>query len=288
MVTVAQALAAGVRALASSDSARMDARLLLAHVLERSPEWLLAHDDASLSEDQLVAYQRACDVRANGMPLAYVIGTAWFCGREFVVNDRVLVPRPETEHLVEDAAARLRASDRPRALDVGTGSGAIACTLASEVAQSEIDAVDVSEDALNVAKTNAHRLGVDARVRFYQGDLLAPLPADRTYDAVVANLPYVPTADIDPSPAPVSFEPRLALDGGPDGLDLYRRLLPLLPARMRDGGIVLLEAAPPTIDALASLARTAFPEAAIDVRGDYGGRERYVCVRSVRPSTGAG
>lgn len=288
MLTIAQALARGIDALHASDSPRLDAQLLLARAVGQTKEWLIAHADEPVSGEAQAAFDASCLERASGKPVAYILGSAWFYGREFLVDPHVLIPRPETEHLIDEALEYLRALQAPRVLDVGVGSGAIACTLASEAANAIVDAVDLSPDALRVARENAVRLHVDTRVAFFEGDLLAPLPSARTYDLVVANLPYVPTGEIEKPPAPVSFEPQLALDGGPDGLDAYRRLLPALPARLQAGGVVLLEAAPPLMRGLTALARTAFPDAAIDVRGDYGGRERYVCVCTDRPSTGSG
>jgi release factor glutamine methyltransferase len=286
-VTVSEALADGIRALeATSDSPRADAQLLLAHVLHQHKEWLISHGDVPLAVSQRDAFRAACGVRAGGKPVAYILGTAWFHGHEFVVDEDVLIPRPETEHLVDDAIERLKTLPAPAMLDVGTGSGAIACTIAAEVPRVTIDATDISHEALNVARENARRLDVDTRVHFFWGDLTTPLGRERRYDVVVANLPYVPTGDIAPAPSPVSFEPRLALDGGADGLDAYRRLLPSLPERLSPEALVLLEAAPPVMKGLEELAREAFPDADVSVRNDYGGRERYVCVSERRRQAG--
>lgn len=279
MSSVAQTLADAAGTLAAtSESPRLDAQLLLAHALGKTREWLVAHDDAAVAAQQAVFFDALCAERARGKPIAYILGNAWFYGREFFVNEAVLVPRPETEHLVDDAIAHLRGIDVPYVLDVGAGSGAIACTIAAQVPHAYVDAVDISPDAVAVARENALRLKVDERVTLFEGDLLAPLPEDRHYHVVIANLPYVPTAEIAPAPAAVSFEPRLALDGGPDGLEAYRRLLPRLLAYVAPGGMVLLEAAPALTRTLAELAHANFPNAQVDVRADYGGRERYVTV----------
>jgi len=276
IITIDRALASGVGALAgASDSPRTDALLLLAHVTDRSREWILAHGDESLSRTQAARFSTLCSERAQGVPIAYLLGTAWFCGREFVVDRRVLIPRPETEHLVEEAVAYLKTREHPTALDVGAGSGAIACTIAAEVPHVHVDATDVSVEALEVATENARRLDVTHHVNFYYGNLTEPVRR-KHYDSVVANLPYVPSDDIAPVPDPVSFEPRSALDGGDDGLDLYRQLLPMLPPLLKPGALVLLEAAPPLMHALLTTARNAFPHARVDVGCDYGGRERYV------------
>ena len=212
--------------------------------------------------------------RAEGEPLAYITGFAGFYGREFAVDPRVLIPRPETEHLVEDAVAFLRDSGRTAVLDVGTGSGAIACTLAAEVPAAFVDGTDVSAAALAVAQENAVRLGVANRCTFTLADIVSSY--SRRFDLIVANLPYVPSADVPAKPDPVGFEPRVATDGGPDGLVQYRKLLDAAPRLAAPGALLLLEAAPPTMAALRVLAEEAFPEAAVSVCRDYAGLDRFV------------
>ena len=214
-----------------------------------------------------------------GEPAAYASGYAGFYRREFAVDPRVLVPRPETEHVIEDALAFLQAAGSARVLrvlDVGTGSGAIACTIACEMPGAQIEATDISADALAVAQGNAARLGVADRCRFSLADIV-PAGSDR-FDLIVANLPYIPTADVPQKPDPVGFEPRVATDGGPDGLDQYRKLLAAAPRLVRGGALILMEAAPPTMAALKALAESAFPEATVTVHRDYAGLDRYVRV----------
>ncbi len=252
-----------------------EAEMLLAHVCGRARSWVRAHDDAELAPEICMAMRALAARRAAGEPFAYVVGSAGFYGREFLVDARVLVPRPETEHLIDDARAFLRERAAPRIADIGTGSGAIACTLAAEIAQAQVDAVDLSGDALDVARENAARLGVADRVHLFRGDLLQPL-AGRRYDAILANLPYVPTAAISAAPDPVSFEPRLALDGGPDGLACYRRLLVAAPDALAPHGALYLEAAPPLMEGLRALVAERMPGAEVRVEHDYGGRERFV------------
>jgi release factor glutamine methyltransferase len=285
--TLAAILARGVIALAkSSDSARADAQILLAHALGRDREWLVANAEGFLNRPQVEKYQSLIDRRALGTPIAYILGSAWFYGREFTVNDRVLIPRPETEHLVDEAVAFLRGRvdpDLPKALltvlDVGVGSGAIGCSIAAEVPNAAVAGTDASPAAIKVAEHNARRLNVHARCKFYVGDLADPVN-DRRYDVLVANLPYIPSRDVPVAPHPVGFEPYQALDGGPDGLNHYRRLLTAAPKLMRPGGLLLLEAAPPTMSGLEALARAAFPMARVEARSDYAGSPRYVKVAS--------
>lgn len=264
----------GVTRLAGrSDSPRADALLLLAYVIGRRREWIAAHGDAEPSPEEEARFSMLCDRRAAGTPIAYLLGCAHFYGRAFVVNESVLVPRPETEHLV-DEALRFIGNAAMRVLDVGTGSGAIACTIAAE-SNATIDATDISPAALEIAERNAARLGVANRCRFYQGDLIEPVRASR-YGVVVANLPYIPTIDLPTSPEPASFEPAIALDGGSDGLALYERLLPALREVIEQNGLLLLEAAPPTIRALEALARRHLPGFTIEARKDYAGLDRYL------------
>jgi release factor glutamine methyltransferase len=285
--TVSAILARGVIALAkTSDSARADAHILLAHALGRDREWLVANAEGFLNRPQVEKYQSYIDRRAAGTPIAYILGSAWFYGREFTVNDHVLIPRPETEHLVDEAVGFLRSRVNPNlpkalltVLDVGVGSGAIGCSIAAEVPNAAVEGTDASPAAIKVAEHNARRLNVHARCKFHLGDLAGPV-TDRRYDVLVANLPYIPSADVPVAPDPVGFEPRQALDGGPDGLNHYRRLLVGAARLMRPSGLLLLEAAAPTMDGLEALARAAFPTGSVEVRSDYGGSPRYVKVKA--------
>jgi release factor glutamine methyltransferase len=277
-VTIAALLERGSALLGrASESPRADALLLLAHVVRRNRAWLVAHGERSASPSQCEAFLRLCDRRSGGTPVAYLLGTAGFYGRDFVVDERVLVPRPETEHLVEEA---LRFVGRfTRALDVGTGCGAIACTIAAE-SKATVDATDVSPGAIEVAKTNAGRLNVRDRCTFYVGDLVEPVRQNR-YDVILANLPYIPTKDLPAPPEAASFEPHIALNGGPDGLSLYRRLVPALAQIIDEEGLILLEAAAPNINELKELCCQALPTFAISVVNDYASLPRYVkAVRS--------
>ncbi len=280
-VTVGAGLASAAERLrATSDSPRADAQLLLAHALGTSRDWLVAHTDARMDPVLGERFEGYVRRRSCGEPVAYILQAAWFYGREFTVGPAVLVPRPETEHLIDEALAHLRGAsgNSPRLLDIGSGSGAIACTLAAELQGAEVTGTEISPTALDIACENARRLGVASRCEFILGDLAVPVRG-RRFDAVLANLPYVPTAQIAPAPDPVSFEPRLALDGGADGLDLYRRLLPGLAASLQPGGLVLLEAAPASMAALAALASDAFPNGTVSIGSDYAGLERFVRVR---------
>jgi release factor glutamine methyltransferase len=285
--TVTATLARGMVQLAkSSETPRLDAQILLAFALGREREWLLTHGESYLSRAQAERFESLCEKRMTGMPVAYITGFAGFFKREFAVNEHVLIPRPETEHLVEDALAFLRSKIDPAApmkqlftvFEAGVGSGAIACTIAAEISGAIVEGTDASLAALKVAEYNARRLNVHNRCKFYYADVVKN-DADKSYDLVVANLPYVPSADVPQKPDPVSFEPLIALDGGPDGLNLYRKLLAAAPKMLRPGALLLMEAAPPTIRVLRDLTRGALPNSTIEIRHDYAGHERYIWAR---------
>jgi release factor glutamine methyltransferase len=272
---VEQALRSATAALStSSASARADALLLLARIARRSREWIVANPNALLTAEQIADFTAACTRRRHGVPIAYLLRSAGFYGRGFLVDESVLVPRPETEHLVDEALRFINAGDRAQVLDVGTGCGPIACTIAAESA-AHVDATDISADALTIARKNATHCGVADRCRFHHGDLAEPVAGSR-YDMIVANLPYIPTADLPTPPSAASFEPKLALDGGRDGLALYRRLMPQIKPLMKPRALLLLEAAPPTIEKLKELVGSALPNFAISVGHDYAGLARYV------------
>jgi release factor glutamine methyltransferase len=262
-----------------SDSPRADAVLLLSRALGRDSSYVVAHSDDVFNSEAARAYYADCDRRAAGTPIAYVLGTAGFYGRIFSVDERVLVPRSETESLIDAAithAARRHASAM-RILDIGTGSGALACTLACELPDATVDATDVSAGALALAATNAANLAVADRCGLHLGNLAEPV-AGRQYDLVVANLPYVETSAIPPEPAPLAFEPKIALDGGDDGLRVYAELLPALPALLLPGGLALFEAAPHQMERLRAMAGDAFANGGVAIGRDLGGSERFVAV----------
>jgi release factor glutamine methyltransferase len=289
-MTIAQALAVGVMRLRRADraevreSARADAQILLGEVLQWDRTRLLARGDEELDGELLEVFGLLLDERLRGVPVPYLTHKAGFYGREFYVDEHVLVPRPESEHLIEAALRELRArlaeGRTPSVLDVGTGSGALAITLAAELPELRVTAVERSGEALVVARRNASDLLVN--VEFVQGDLSAPL-AGRRFDCVVANLPYVPTADLPEKPDPAGFEPVPALDGGADGLGVYRRLLRELPELAEPGAYCAFEAAPPTVYGLAAMVQQTFPGMQIDVGNDYAGLERFLTFTVPRP-----
>ena len=268
---------------AGSVTATLDAQVLLAHLLGKERSWLFAHHDYSLSEAETVAYSDLVARRTAGEPIAYLIGRRDFYDLTFLVDPRVLIPRPETEFLVDAALDFLESCTEqggmPIMADIGTGSGAIALTVAKHVPDARIHAIDVSEDALDVAQMNADRLGLRERVVFHQGDLLAPLPG--RVHLIAANLPYVKHSDYIGLDVDVhDYEPRLALEAGDDGLDLIRRLLAAAPDYLLPGGLILLEIGYDQGAATIELAESLLPDIKqIHIEQDYAGLDRLVRIQ---------
>lgn len=239
--TVAETLAQAGRQLAERlgltvREARLEARTLASHAWGVDTVWLLAHDTDALAESQLEAFLALLKRRLGGEPVAYILGQREFYGRPFRVTPATLIPRPETEHLVE--AALTRGPAGARVLDIGTGSGCIAVTLKLERPDWQVTAVDLSPDALAVARGNAARLGAD--VEFRQSDLFSAL-AGQTYDLIVSNPPYVAEADPHMDRGDVRFEPRTALTSGRDGLDAIREIVSQASSHLSEGGWLLFE-----------------------------------------------
>ncbi len=278
-LTVAAALRrAGAELEAIGGTGRLDATLLLEHATGAGRVALIVDDARELTATEAAAFARAVERRMRGVPIAYIVGSVGFYGRSFAVDERVLVPRPESEHVVEAAVAEARGRGKAagRIADIGTGSGALAISLAAELPDAWVFGTDLSRDAIALARHNAARNDVFQSCTFLHGDLAAPLVRFAPLDIIVANLPYIPTAEIPRSPDPVSYEPLIALDGGGDGLDLYRRLLAQLPVIAASDAAVFFEAAPGTIEPLAALVLAAFPSAHVEIGEDYAGLERFV------------
>lgn len=279
----AEALAVARARLGNGTDARLDATRLLQAASRRDAAWLLAHGEEPLAPAVGARFVELLARRAAGEPLAYVLGEAWFCGRRFAVNCDVLVPRPETEELAERALEFLQNLDRtaPALYDAGTGCGALAVTLCCEIPQLRALAVDCSPSALAVARANARSHGVGGRIDFVETGRLLADEGNVRFACIVANLPYVRTGELAAPPDPASFEPRCALDGGPDGLAVYRRLIADAPRALAAGGALFAEAGPDTVEALAALAEAAWRGAArVRIVRDYGGRQRIVEVRT--------
>jgi release factor glutamine methyltransferase len=259
-------------------SARLDAEVLLAHALGTTRVGLYTAFDKPLQDAELGAYRELVRRRLAGEPVAYLVGQQEFWSLPLKVDARVLIPRRDTETLVETALRRAPAA--LRIADVATGSGAVALALAKERPDAAVVATDASEDALAVARANAAALALP--VRFVAGDLLAPL-AGETFDLIVANPPYVPSGAIAGLAAEVRREPRAALDGGPDGLALIRPLVAAAPAALAPGGVLAIEHGFDQGEAVRSLFAAA-GLADVDTARDLGGNERVTSGRNPLPT----
>jgi release factor glutamine methyltransferase len=261
-----------------TETARGDAQVALAHIMAETRAWILAHPEASLSRSQIEDLQRRAARLRRGEPLPYVLGTWEFHSLTFAVSPEVLIPRPETEGLVEAALAWLQSHPHRRlAVDVGTGSGCIAVTLAKHTPDLRVTAIDLSAAALQVSQENARAHGVDDRITFIQGYLLEPVGG--LLDLICANPPYIPSQKLRGLNV-YGREPTLALDGGPDGLDLVRTLLMQIPRRLAPGGLALIEIeASQGIDAV-RLANAALPHARIELLPDLAGRDRVLQIEA--------
>ena len=223
------------------DDPRLTSELLLSHVLTLPRVKLYMDLDRPLTKDELATYRALIGRRIAGEPTQYLVGHREFYARRFIVDARVLIPRSETELLVEAVLRELKKDAPSRVLDVCTGSGCIAVTIAAERPQASVWATDLMPGALEVAQKNAEALQVDARVTFFQGDLFAPVPRGATFDVIVSNPPYVKTGDLKTLQREVQREPREALDGGLDGVTLIARVIDGALPRLKPGGLLALE-----------------------------------------------
>jgi len=254
-MTVQEATAEGKRTLKSTcfnakiTTPDLDASLLLAEAMQMSKEELVIHWEKPLAQDTYKKFLELLERRKSGECIAYILGKKEFMGMEFFVNKSVLVPRPETELLVDAILQRWGNSTdttkEPKlVLDLCTGSGAIAISLKHEMPDLEVWTTDISAEALETARTNAKRHQLAESIRFYRGHLFEALPAGLTFHAIVSNPPYIPGDEIACLPPEVQMEPRLALDGGKDGLEIILEIIKRAPDYLKPGGVLLLEAAP--------------------------------------------
>ncbi len=259
--------------------ARLEAEVMVMTVMRMTRQNIFAEQEAVVPGNEARQLAGIVAQRLERVPLAYILGYREFYGINVAVTPNVLIPRPETEGIVEHTLFMALMGMETRELtiaDIGTGSGAIAVNLAIHLPAARIYAVDISEPALDVAAYNIRAHSVHDRVRLGHGDLLEPLP--EPVDLIVANLPYIPTGRIPALQPEVRQEPQLALDGGPDGLDLVRRLLAQAPAKLNRPGIILLELDPEQFPAVEALARQQFPNAEITTEQDLSQRNRIMAI----------
>lgn len=292
MTTIGEALAGAASSIAAaleldSASAQVEARSLLRHALGVTPAWLAAHGRDALEEGaERARFEALLARRLGGEPVAYLTGGREFFGLHFAITTAVLIPRPETEILVEAALARIPAEEPSRVLDLGTGSGCVAIAIARRLPRAEVTAVDASEGALAVARNNANRILGPGRLRLLEGDWFAPVAGER-FDLIVANPPYVAEGDPHLSRGDLRFEPRSALVSGRDGLDCIRRIVRQAPAHLTQGGWLLFEHGYHQAENSRNLLRGAGLQEVVSVR-DLSGIERVSGARRLTPLTGQG
>lgn len=266
--------------LEKADRDQNAGELLLRHFTGMSRSQLYANVRDELEPAVLERFEKAIQEHVQGVPVQYIIGSEEFYGRTFLVNESVLIPRPETEELVLGMLQRMKAkfgTDKPlEVIDVGTGSGAIAISLKLENPSLHMTATDISTESLNTAKENAERLG--AEIDFFQGDLLKPMISQqRRFDVVVSNPPYIPFTDIEwMSEVVTEHEPHRALFAGEDGLDFYRRFMEELPSVLKPEALIGFEIGAGQGERVAELLQTAFPKAKVEVVNDINGKDRMV------------
>ncbi len=263
------------------DTPRLDASVILAHVLGRESWYLAAHDDEALPEKVKNEYFSLIDLRLSGVPVQYLTGHKEFMSLDFFVDRSVLIPRADTEILVEEVLGYISTQYRGRTVyiaDVGTGSGCIAISLAKYAPNAEVTAMDISDEALRVAIKNAHSIGVSDRIRFIRSDLFSSL-SNEHFDIIVSNPPYIPSQQIRSLQAEVrQQEPSLALDGGEDGLDYYRRLIHDACVFLKPGGLLGLEIGYEQAEHVREIADRSECYSGFRVTKDLAGRDRVVTI----------
>lgn len=259
------------------ESPRLDAEVLLSHVLGKERIYLYVHFDEPLEEHELATYKEAIKKRVSRIPIAYILGYKEFMRLRFGVSPAVLIPRPDTEILVEAVLERLKQKEAPSFVDIGTGSGAIVLSLLVNLPEGFGSTVDISSDAIAVAEKNAADLGVADRVTFYHGDIYSPL-VGRQFDAIISNPPYIPNADIEGLEPEVKSEPYGALAGGLDGLDFYHKLVSGGIALLKVGGFMAFEVGIHQAAAVAKIAAGYPALGEVTILKDYGDIERVVII----------
>lgn len=257
------------------ENPRLDAEVLLSHVLKKDRIYLYVYFDQPLEEKELAAFRAAVKQRAARLPVAYITGSKEFMGLEFQVTPAVLIPRPDTEILVETALGLLKEVENPEILDIGTGSGAICVSMLVNLKSAKGTTVDISPDAIAVAQENADKHQVSERLTFCLGDLFSPVVGRKFY-AILSNPPYIPKEDITQLTPEVRQEPNLALDGGVDGLDFYRRIIEEGQHYLAPGGFIAMEVGIGQASLVAELAEKTGFFTVSNIVKDYGGIERVV------------
>ncbi len=286
-MTIADAIRSATEQLSKAGipTARLDAEVLLAHVLGKDRVWLIAHNNDSLDGAGAKLFEQAIQRRARREPLQYITARQEFWGLDFLVTPDVLIPRPETELIVESAIKILRRAEGPLTIvDLCTGSGCIAVSLAAEIRGARIFASDLSEGALAVARENARRHGASNRIRFLEGDLFGPLEEldiRGRVDIITANPPYIPSGDVPAlQPEVREYEPGVALAAGPDGTEVQKKIIVSAAAFLKPRGVLIMEMGLGQAGALRAMAEDAGSYSSIEIRKDLAGIDRVIVART--------
>ncbi len=261
-----------------SETHQLDARILMCEVLHVKQEYLIRYPDRVLTTEEITAFQALVSQRARGVPIPYLLGKQVFYDIQVSVTPDVLIPRPETELLVEQAISWAKGR-HAFIVDVGAGSGVIALVLAKHLPTAHVTGIEISPTALAIARANSRHLGLESRIRWLEGNLLEPLVAQgETVDLIVANLPYIATEELETLPV-ARYEPYKALHGGASGLELIEQFLQNAPRVLRPGGLLLMEIGMSQGPAVQKLAQAAFPDRQVKVETDLAGHDRIVRVQ---------
>lgn len=265
-----------------STTPRLDAEVLLAWILGVERSWIIAHADDSIDEHKSEEFFRLVSERATGKPIAYITGSQEFYGREFFVDERVLIPRPETEELIDAVVEYIRKNNftKPRILDIGTGSGCIAVTLKKECPEAQVTATDISAKALTVARKNAEQLS--AEIAFYEGNLFDALPEKQVFDCIISNPPYVDFEGVDRSSKEshaLKFEPRHALSTQTcDPFETIEEIIAKSGDYLQKAGALFIEIGHNQGSSAQKTAALYFPQRSVSIQQDYTGRDRIVVI----------
>ena len=270
-----------------TDTPQLDAQVLFAHILDKPRAWVLSHPDAELLLEDISRIQAAIKRMVGGEPLPYILDSREFYALRFKINKNVLIPRPETELIVDQSLVWIATQNREiRAVDIGTGSGCIAITIAAHARNITFDAYDINTGALDIARFNAEAHGVNERITFYEHDISEGF-IHSSYDLIVTNPPYISTDTLQDLDV-YGREPTSALDGGEDGLDVIRRILHHSPGVLNPGGLVLCEIESRQGAMASRLAETYFPDAEISIIKDLASLDRVLRINLRKPdSTGS-
>ncbi len=258
----------------------LDAQVILCHVLDVDRLYLIVNKERVLTAEEAYEYNKLIEKRLDGVPVQYIIGSQEFMGLRFHVEEGVLIPRPDTEILIEKILGNIEENNNYNIVDIGTGSGAITVSLAKYIEKAHVFSVDISEKALEIAMKNAEANGVRSKISFLNGSLFSPLDdigIKDKIDILVSNPPYIPSKEIEGLQVEVSkYEPRIALDGGEDGLDFYREIIDKAPEYLRRGGLIALEVGHDQARIVAGLMKEKDRYVDIQITKDLAGIERVV------------